>query len=107
MRLPATKPISEPSPAQSSSCVPSPASPCGVPAAVPFSERAEWAKAGIGIVAGVAITLAVEVWMLFDFGFIRLRDPLAGEKAVAAAYWDEVYTRAEVCTHDEMNGEGP
>ena len=58
--------------------------------------RQEYAKAGIGIVAGVFLTLAVETWALFDFGFIRLRDPQAGEKAVAAAYWDEVYTKIAV-----------
>lgn len=67
----------------------------------------EYAKAGIGIVAGVALALAVEVWALFDLGFIRLKDPMDAEKAVAAAYWNEVYVRAEVCPIDEMNGEGP
>ena len=99
--------IFEPLPPASSSAVLGTASPGGVPAAVPFSERAEWAKAGIGIVAGVALTLAVEVWALFDLGFIRLKDPMSAEKAVAAAYWNEVYVRAEVCQQDEMNGEGP
>ena len=54
--------------------------------------RAEYAKASLGIVAGVLLTLAVEVWALVDMGFIRHRDPQAVEKAVAAAYWDEVYT---------------
>jgi hypothetical protein len=58
--------------------------------------RAEFFKAGIGIVAGVALTLAVEVWLLFDLGFIRLRDPLAADKAVAAAYWDETYSKIAV-----------
>lgn len=68
---------------------------------------AEYAKASLGIVAGVVLTLAVEVWALVDMGFIRRRDPQAAEKAVAASYWNEVYVRAEVCPIDEMNGEGP
>ena len=58
--------------------------------------RQEYAKASIGIVAGVLLTLAVETWALFDMGFIRLKDPQAAEKAVAAAYWDEVYTKIAV-----------
>lgn len=57
---------------------------------------AEYAKASLGIVAGVCLTLAVEVWALVDMGFIRRRDPQAAEKAVAAAYWDEVYTKIAV-----------
>ena len=54
---------------------------------------AEYAKASLGIVAGVCLTLAVEVWALVDMGFIRRRDPQAAEKAVESAYWDEVYQR--------------
>ena len=53
---------------------------------------AEYAKASLGIVAGVCLTLAVEVWALVDMGFIRRRDPQAAEKDVEAAYWDEVYS---------------
>lgn len=60
------------------------------------STGAEYAKASLAIVAGVCLTLAVEVWALVDMGFIRRRDPQAAEKAVAAAYWDEVYTRIAV-----------
>ena len=60
------------------------------------SSRQEWAKASIGIVSGVLLTLAVELWLLVDFGFIRKRDPQAAEKALAAAYWDEVYSKIAV-----------
>ena len=60
------------------------------------SEGAEYAKASLGIVAGVCLTLAVEVWVLVDMGFIRRRDPQAAEKAVAAAYWDETYSKIAV-----------
>ena len=58
--------------------------------------RAEYVKASIAMIAGVALTLAVEAWAFVDLGFIRLKDPMAAEKAVAAAYWDEVYTTAAV-----------
>lgn len=61
----------------------------------------EWAKASIGIVAGVLLTLAVEVWLLVDFGFIRKRDPQADENAVAAAYRDEVYSKIAVNPQDD------
>lgn len=63
--------------------------------------RAEYAKASLGIVAGVCLTLAVEIWALVDMGFIRRRDPQAAEKAVAAEYWDEVYTKIAVNPQDE------
>lgn len=139
--------ISEPSPAASSSAGPSAALPCGVPAAVPFSERRsegadnarirpltgvalfmpsergrnrpavckaaqrgklrrtryelttrsqEWAKAAIGIVAGVALVLFVEVCALFHFGFIRRIDPQAAQRAeLDAAYSMIAATGAE------------
>jgi len=45
------------------------------------SECQEWAKASIGIVAGVLLTLAVELWLLMDFGFIRRRDPQTAANA--------------------------
>ena len=63
--------------------------------------RAEYAKASLGIVAGVCLTLAVEVWVLVDMGFIRRRDPQAAEKAVAAEYWDETYSLIAVNPQDE------
>ena len=62
---------------------------------------AEYAKASLGIVAGVCLTLAVEVWALVDMGFIRLRDPQAAEKAVEAAYWDETYSKIAVNGNEE------
>ena len=42
------------------------------------------------------LTLAVEVWAFVDFGFIRLKDTQAAEKAVASAYWDECYSKIAV-----------
>lgn len=63
--------------------------------------RAEYAKASLGIVAGVVLTLAVEVWALVDMGFIRYRDPQAAEKSVAAAYWDETYSKIAVNPQDD------
>jgi hypothetical protein len=57
---------------------------------------AEYAKASLGIVVGVCLTLAVEVWALVDLGFIRRKDQRAAEKAIEAAYWDEVYTKIAV-----------
>ena len=58
--------------------------------------KAEYTKAAIGIVVGVLLLLVVEVWAFVDLGFIRLKDPMAAEKAVAAAYWDECYSKIAV-----------
>ena len=57
---------------------------------------AEYAKISISMIVGVLLTLAVELWLLVDFGFIRLKDPKAGEKAVEAAYLDECYSMIAV-----------
>ena len=75
--------------------------PLATPSSELRSEGAEYAKASLGIVAGVCLTLAVEVWVLVDMGFIRRRDPQAAEKAVAAAYWDETYSKIAVNPQDE------
>ena len=63
--------------------------------------KADYAKAAIGIVVGVLLLLVVEVWAFVDLGFIRLKDPLAANKAVEAAYWDEVYTTIAVNPQEE------
>jgi len=55
-----------------------------------------YARESASMLAGALLLLAVEVWALFDLGFIRLKDPEAAQKAVAAAYWDETYSKIAV-----------
>lgn len=53
------------------------------------------------MLAGALLVVAIQTCALFHFGFIRKRDPLAGEKAVKAAYWEEVYATIAVNPQDE------
>lgn len=55
-----------------------------------------YARESISMLAGALLLLAVEIWALFDLGFIRLKDPEAAQRAVAAAYWDETYSKIAV-----------
>lgn len=66
-------------------------------------ELREYAKAGIGMLAG-ALMLAYVLFLFVAHNDYFCRP--AGT-ALAKAYLEEVYQRGEVCPQDEMNGDGP